>query len=96
MALQSTKPVIKDGVEYPTFLVNLAISPFVHPTEVGGSVAMRLTPYRTLEDGSIEQLDDAAIPVVFMDVFKESDPSILKAAQTIMTAIQDFITEKNL
>jgi hypothetical protein len=28
------------------FMINLAISPLVKPTDIGGSVAMRLTPYR--------------------------------------------------
>jgi hypothetical protein len=56
MPIQSTNPIVVDGVEYPYYTVNLAISPLVKETEVGASVAMRLTPYRELEGGRADVL----------------------------------------
>jgi hypothetical protein len=51
MPIQSTNPIVVDGVEYPYYTVNLSISPIVRETSVGASVAMRLTPYRETEEG---------------------------------------------
>lgn len=96
MPIQSTNPIVKDGITYPYFMVNLAISPLVKPTDIGGSVAMRLTPYRVLEDGSSETYEDGAIPLVYMDVFQETDVALLTAVQTIMGSIQQFIIDKSI
>ena len=98
MPIQSTKPTIVDGVEYPLLLVNLAISPLVKEGgQIGASVAMRLTPYREL-DGNIEQLPDHAKAVSYFDVFKEAetDPEIASAVGKIMEGIQEFINDKGL
>jgi hypothetical protein len=73
MPIQSTNPIEVDGNVYPYFMVNLAISPLVKPTDIGGSVAMRLTPYRVLEDGSSVSLPDNSIPITYMDVFESGD-----------------------
>lgn len=97
MPIQSTNPVTVEGVEYPYFMINLAISPLVKPTDIGGSVAMRLTPYRVLEDGSSESLGaDYQIPVVYMDVFESGDTDAMQATGAIMMALQGFINAKNL
>lgn len=96
MPLTSKNPTIKEGKEYPYFLVNLAISPYDAPN--GASVALRLTPYRTLEEGGIEQLQDSVKAVSLLDVFKvaESDPAFEKAVEGIMNTLQEFINDKNL
>ena len=97
MPIQSTNPVIVEGIEYPYFMINLAISPLVKETSVGGSVAMRLTPYRVLEDGSSESLGaDYQVPVVYMDVFESGDVDAMQATGAIMMALQGFINAKNL
>lgn len=96
MPIQSTTPVENNGNTYPYFMVNLAISPLVKPTDVGGSVAMRLTPYRVLEDGSSETYEEGSIPLVYMDVFQETDVALLTAVQTIMGSIQQFIIDKGI
>lgn len=98
MPLVSTQPTEFNGNEYPYFGLNLSISSLWQPNDVGGSVAMRLIPYRTLADGSTEKLDDQAKPVVYFDVFKEAqnDPALAQVVTTIMGAIQDYITDKNL
>jgi len=96
MPITSTNPIEVDGIEYPYFMVNLAISPLVKPTDIGGSVAMRLTPYRVLEDGSSVSLPDNSIPITYMDVFESEDTDAINAAATIMGALQTFINEKSL
>jgi hypothetical protein len=96
MPLISTNPTIVDGVEYPYFLVNLSISPYDAPN--GASVAMRLTPYRNVELGGIEQLPDYAKAVSILDVFEvaDSDAAFEKAIEGIMGTLQTFITDKGL
>lgn len=96
MAITSTNPTIIDGTEYPYFLINLAISPYDAPN--GASVALRLTPYRYLEDGTIEQLPDYAKPVSLLDVFEvaQHDPAFEKAVAGIMSTLQEFINDKGL
>jgi len=96
MPIQSTNPIVKEGIEYPYFMVNLAISPLVKPTDIGGSVAMRLTPYRVLEDGSSESLPDDSIPFVYMDVFESGDSEATTTTFTIMGALQQFIIDKGI
>jgi hypothetical protein len=96
MPITSTNPIEVDGVEYPYFMVNLAISPLVKPTDIGGSVAMKLTPYRVLEDGSSESLPDNSTAITYLDVFESGDADAITAAGTIMYAIQDFINAKEL
>jgi hypothetical protein len=96
MPITSTHPIVKDGIEYPYFLVNLAISPLVQETTIGASCAMKLTPYRVKEDGTFEMLPDDAIPFSYLDVFTAGDIDLLKATETIMGAIQDFIIAKNI
>jgi hypothetical protein len=96
MPLISTNPTIVDGKEYPYFLVNLSISPYDAPR--GASVALRLTPYRNVELGGIEQLPDHAKAVSILDVFEvaESDAAFEKAIEGIMGTLQTFITDKGL
>lgn len=96
MPLISTSPTIVDGVEYPYFLANLSISPYNAPE--GASVALRLTPYRNVELGGIEQQPDYAKAVSLLDVFAvaESDPAFEKAVEGIMNTLQTFINDKNL
>jgi hypothetical protein len=96
MPVQSTAPIIVDGVEYPYYTINLAISPLVKETEVGASVAMRLTPYRETETGVLEVLQDHDRPVVYLDVFASEDMPAENAAYNILGIIQQFIIEKGL
>jgi hypothetical protein len=96
MPIQSTNPIVVDGVEYPYYTVNLAISPLVKETEVGASVAMRLTPYRELPGGRPDVLQGHDTPVVYLDVFASEDVPAETAAYNILGIIQQFITEKGL
>lgn len=96
MPITSTKPVIKDGIEYPYFTLNLAISPLIMDTDIGGSCAMKLTPYRVKEDGTFEFLEENAIPFSYLDVFTSGDEALIKSTLTTMGAIQQFIIDKNI
>jgi hypothetical protein len=96
MPIQSTSPIVVDGIEYPYYTVNLAISPLVKETEVGASVAMRLTPYRETEEGKTDVLQGHDKPVVYLDVFESEDMPAETAAYNILGIIQQFITEKGL
>lgn len=96
MPIISTNPTIVEGIEYPYLLVNLAISPFDAPK--GASVSLKLTPYRNLETGEIEQLPDYAKAIALLDIFEvaQNDPVFEKAIQGIMNTLQEFINEKGL
>ena len=96
MPIQSTNPITVDGVEYPYYTVNLAISPSVKETEVGASVAMRLTPYRETETGTLDVLQGHDRPVVYLDVFESEDIPAETAAYNILATIQQYIVEKGL
>lgn len=96
MPIVAVKPIIKDGVEYPYLLVNLAVSPLVQEITIGASCAMKLTPYRVKEDGTFDILTDDAIPFSYLDVFTAGDEDLLKATNTIMGAIQQFVIDKNI
>jgi hypothetical protein len=96
MPIQSTNPIVVDGIEYPYYTVNLAISPLVKETEVGASVAMRLTPYRETEGGKTDLLQGYDTPVVYLDVFASEDMPAENAAYNILGIIQQFIIEKGL
>ncbi len=96
MPIQSTNPIVVDGVEYPYYTVNLAISPIVRETEVGASVAMRLTPYRETETGTLSVLQGHDRPVVYLDVFASEDIPAEAAAYNILATIQQYIVEKGL
>jgi hypothetical protein len=97
MALQASTPIIKDGIEYPFYTVNLAISPNVEGTNIGGSVALRLTPYRVLADGTFEFCAEETKAVAYADVFKiitQGDSALGVIASGIMEKIQEFIIAK--
>lgn len=97
MALQASTPIIKDGISYPYFVVNLAVSPNIQANDIGGSVSLRLTPYRILEDGSFEFCAEETKAVAYADVFKnisEGDSDLANIVSGIMGKIQEFIIAK--
>ncbi len=75
MPITTTQPINQNGHTYPYLSVNLAVSPLVEDY-IGGSIAMKLTPYREIDPadgGGFEFLDDQAKNVVYLDVFREID-----------------------
>jgi hypothetical protein len=98
MPITSTQPIEQNGNTYPYLSINLAISPLVED-HIGGSIALKLTPYRELEEGGFEFLEDQAKNVVYLDVFKtiqEGDTYLQTAVYNIMNTLQQFIYDKNL
>jgi hypothetical protein len=99
MPITTTKTITKDGHTYPYLMVNLAISPLVRDY-VGGSVALKLTPYRELpNNGGFETLEEEAQSVVYFDVFEtidKGDVQLEAAVNGIMGSLQQFITDKGL
>jgi hypothetical protein len=98
MPITSTQPINQNGYTYPYLSVNLAVSPLVED-QIGGSIAMKLTPYREVEEGGFEFLEDQAKNVVYLDVFKdiqEGDMVLGQSVQMIMQAIQLYIDGKGL
>jgi hypothetical protein len=98
MPIFSTQPIQISGNTYPYLTVNLAISPLIRDY-IGGSVAMKLTPYRELPDNQFEILEDMAKNVVYMDVFQtidSGDTDLGNVVNTIMGGIQQYIIDKGL
>ena len=97
MPLTLNTPKIVGGNEYPYVTANLAISPLIEETNIGGSCAIVFKPYRVLEDGTFEFLNDP-IQLVYLDVFvaAETDVVLGQALMTIFGSLQTFITDKNL
>jgi hypothetical protein len=98
MPIRTSTPIIQNGNTYPYLSINLAISPLVED-HIGGSIALKLTPYRELEEGGFEFLEDQAKNVVYLDVFKtiqEGDTHLQTAVYNIMNTLQQFIYDKNL
>ena len=101
MPITSTQPIQQNGQTYPYLSVNLAISPLVEDY-IGGSIAMKLTPYREIDPadgGGFEFLDDQAKNVVYLNVFKdvyEGDVVLGQSVQMIMDGIQHYINGKGL
>lgn len=99
MILQASSPIIKDGNEYPFYTINLAISPKIQGSVVGGSVALRLTPYRVLENGDIDFCLDETKAVAYGDVLEaiaQGDSNLELVISSIMAKIQEFILAKGL
>ena len=101
MPITTTTPINQNGHTYPYLSVNLAVSPLVEDY-IGGSIAMKLTPYREIDPadgGGFEFLDDQAKNVVYLNVFKdvyEGDVVLGQSVQMIMDGIQHYINGKGL
>ena len=99
MVLSASTPIIKDGISYPYFTVNLAISPVISNNNVGATFAIRLTPYRILESGEIELCPEETRAYAYGDVFQtiaQGDSILDAAANGIMEKIQSFILAKGI
>jgi hypothetical protein len=99
MPITATTPFEKDGKQYPHYLINLSISPNLMNESVGASVAMKLTPYKENEDGTIEQLNEECKSLVYLDVYQDilnGDKVLEEAVYKIAYAIQDLIKDKKI
>jgi len=97
MKIKAKKPIIKDDVEYPYYAVSLSMSPLWKPG-LGASVAIRLTPFRELEDGTYQSLPNEPKAISLLDIFAtaQGDPHFEDAIQGIMKTLQDLVDNKEL
>lgn len=97
MKIKAKKPFIKDEKEYPYYAVSMSISPLWKPG-LGASVAIRLTPFRELEDGGFESLQDQPKAISLLDIFAtaQEDTHFEDAIKGIMKTLQDLIDNKEL
>jgi hypothetical protein len=97
MKLVSTKPTIKNGIEYPFLAVSLSMSPLWKPN-LGASVAIRFTPFRELEDGTYQSLPNDSKAISLLDIFEtaQGDPAFEDAIQGMLKTLQDLINKKEL
>ena len=97
MKIKAKKPVIKDGIEYPYYAVSMSMSPLWKPN-IGASVAIRLTPFRELEDGSFDILKNQPKAISLLDIFEvaDGDPHFEDAIQGIMKTLQTLVDNKEL
>lgn len=97
MKIKAKKPIIKNDVEYPYYAVSLSMSPLWKPG-LGASVAIRLIPFRELEDGTYQSLPNQAKAISLLDIFAtaQGDPHFEDAIQGIMKTLQDLVDNKEL
>ena len=97
MPLITSHPELIDGVEYPYLGISMAVTPQWRERDLGAMVAVRFTPFRVAEDGTIvpSGVDRA---VVYGDAFAAaaSDPDVAAFVQSFLESVQAFITAKGL
>lgn len=100
LQISTTNPIPdpEGGKDFDKFAVTMAISPLIAETSLEAAIAVRLTPLRINEDGTIDTLPDQDISVLFGQAFAaaQSDPALAEAMLTILQALQQFIIAKGL
>ena len=100
MPITTSTPVaiINPEIPYDRLGIQLAIAPIFKESDVEGTMALRVIPYRVLVDGKIDKREDLAKSISVADIFTESqtDPAFASAMAQIWTAIQGYIIAKGL
>ena len=98
MPITAKTPLVKDGNEYPYYAVQMIVSPGIEAADISARVVINLHPYRVRYDNTIEALPDAMKSVLISDAFvrAQTDPALAEALGTIMYAVQNYITAKEL
>ena len=100
MPINATTPLVKDGNEYPHYAVQLIVSPGIEVADISARVVINLTPYRVRYDNTIDALTgiEDMRSVLISDAFvrAQTDPDVAQALGTIMFALQNYITAKEL
>lgn len=94
MPILSTNPTIVNGVEYPFLAVTLAISPYYTENYIGGSIAIRFTPFKYDENHNVIKLDGYDKVIAMLDVFTEGTPEEKEIVANIMGQIQNLVSLK--
>ena len=97
MPLITSNPELIDGQEYPYLGISMAVSPQWRERDLGAMVAVRFTPYRVAEDGTIVPSGVDRV-VVYGDAFTaaESDPDVAAFVQAFLASVQAFVTAKGI
>lgn len=91
----ATNPITIDGIQYPKFSLNLAISGRYLPDgSSDANVAMRLIPTR-IEDGEVITADEAAKGIA-LGTLAGTDTATQTAVAAIQAALQTYLQAKGL
>jgi len=93
--MQSSKPITLEGIPYPFFSVNLAITTSFVNGEFEANAAMRLVPTRIDENGQTITSEENSKHTLVGTVKELSGPEF-DAMQKIYNAVQEYIVLKNL
>lgn len=104
MAIETTRVIVNpnNGESYPYVYFNLAIAAKVDKlkpaVDIEGTVALRLTPYRILENGLPDVWEEGSYSISIDNVYKEAsiDAELLQSMGTVLYGIQQFIQAKGL
>lgn len=100
MPITAKTPLIKDGNEYPYYAVQMIVSPGIEVADISARVVINLHPYRVRGDNTIDALTgpEHMRSVLISDAFvrAQTDPDLATALGTIMYAIQNYLTAKEL
>lgn len=93
--MTSSNPITIDGIVYPKFSLNLAITGRYSPNgQPDASVCMRLVP-TAIQDGQVITAEAAAKGIV-MGTLDGSDEATQTAVATIQAALQAYLNAKGL
>ncbi len=85
MKLVLKQPIVVEGVEYPFAILSLSMSTNQNDVEKY-FFASNLTPYRIDENGAIEKLDEASLPMSVISVLESQYEQL---GRDILTAFQN-------
>lgn len=100
MPINAFTPIVKDGIEYPHYAVQLIVSPGIEVADISARVVINLHPYRVRQDNTIDALTgpEHMRSVLISDAFvrAQTDPALAQALGTIMYAVQQYLAAKEL
>ena len=89
MKLTLKTPIVHEEKEYPFAMLSLSLS--TNPTDVEQYFfASNLTPYRIDENGAVEKLDEASLPMSVISVLESQYEQL---GRDILTAFQNQLNK---
>jgi hypothetical protein len=89
MKLKLKTPIVIEDKIYEFVHLSLSTSTgFINTDEY--TLALRLTPYRVLEDGSVDKLEEATVAYSYLNVL---DSPIAEEYTEILTALQKLLNK---
>lgn len=100
MPINASTPIVKNGETYPHYAVQMIVSPGIEVADITARVVINLHPYRVRPDNTIEALtgieDMRSVLISDAFVLAQSDPDVAQALGTIMYAVQQYLTAKEV